>query len=109
MNYLPYLLLQTLSVYNLYKTIKINENLSIKRMKTYCRDYLCGIADVRKTRQVPRRCGVQRFRSDLSPVIPLQSCRFLAAVPVFPGLPKPQFSLLTQGSQVHGSRSHLPL
>lgn len=77
-------------------------------MMTYCRGYSSGIADVRKTRRVPTRCGAQRFLPHLSPVIPLHSCHLLAAAPALPGLPRPRLSLLTQGSLVHGSPFHLP-
>lgn len=71
---------------------------------TYCRGYLSGIEGVRKTRLVPIRCGAQRFLPHLS-AIPLQSCHFLALL----GLPRQRLSLLTQGSLVHGSPSHLLL
>ena len=78
-------------------------------MITYCRGYSGGTANVRKTGEVPTRCGAQCFLPHLSSVIPLRSLHFSADAPSPPGLPIPRLSLSTQGALVHGSPSHLLL
>lgn len=78
-------------------------------MITYCRGYSGGTTDVRKTGQVPTRCGAQCFLPHSSPVIPLPSRHLSSAVLPLPGLPRPRLSLSIQGAQVHGSPSFLIL